>query len=64
VGFDEMGQFLIIYFGYVRYERERGGRGIRRNTVRQCIEFKEAYDSVRWEVLYNDPIEFDIPLTW
>jgi len=26
------------------------------------IDFKEAYDSVRWEVLYNILIEFGIPL--
>jgi len=43
VGFDEMGQLLIIYFGFVRYLR--GGEG---NTMEQCIEFKEAYDSVKW----------------
>ena len=29
--------------------------------MRQCIEFKEAYDSVRWEVLYNILIDFGIP---
>ena len=29
--------------------------------MRQCIEFKEAYDLVRWEVLYNILIEFGIP---
>jgi len=26
------------------------------------IDFKEAYDSVRWEVLYNILIQFGIPL--
>jgi len=26
------------------------------------IDFKEAYDSVRREVLYNIPIEFGIPM--
>jgi len=36
----------------------------KRNTMRQCIEFKDAYDSVRWEVLYNILIEFDIPMNW
>ena len=41
VCFDEMGQILIIYFGSVRYLR--GGEW---NRVKQCIEFKEAYDSV------------------
>jgi len=41
VGFDDMGQLLIIYFGFVRYLK--GGEG---NTMEQCIELKEAYDSV------------------
>ena len=26
------------------------------------IDFKKAYDSVRREVLYNNPIEFGIPM--
>jgi len=30
--------------------------------MRQCVEFKEGHDSVRWEVLYNILIEFDIPM--
>ena len=59
LGFNELGQLLIIYFGFVRYLREKKG-----NTMRQCIEFKEAYDSVRWEVLYNILIEFVIPMKW
>jgi hypothetical protein len=41
VGFDELGQLLIIYFGFVIY----CGRG---DIMRQCIEYKEAYDSDRW----------------
>jgi len=32
--------------------------------MRQCIEFKDAYDSVRWEVLYNILFEFGIPMKW
>jgi len=40
---------------------EGGKKG---NTMRQCIEFKEAYDSVRWKVLYNIPIEFGITMKW
>ena len=47
-----------IYFGFVRYLRKKG------NTMRQCIEFKEAYDSVRWEILYNILTEFGIPMKW
>jgi len=56
VGFNEMGQLLINYFGFVRYLRKKG------NTMRQCIEFKEAYDSVRWEILYNILTEFGITM--
>ena len=59
MGFDELGQLLIIYFGFVRYLKEKKG-----NTIRQCIEFKEAYDSVRCEVLYNILIDFGIPMKW
>ena len=28
------------------------------------MEFKEAYDSVRWEILYNILIEFGITVKW
>ncbi len=58
VGFNKLGQLLIIYFGFVRYLRKKN------NTMRQCIEFKEAYDSVRWEVWYNILIEFGIHVKW
>jgi len=34
------------------------------NTMWQCIEFKEAHDSVRWEVLHNILSEFGIPVKW
>ena len=30
--------------------------------MRQCMEFKEAYDSFRWEVLFDILIEFGIPM--
>ena len=59
MGFDELGQLLIIYFGFVRYLKEKKG-----NTIRQCIEFKEGYVSVRWEVLCNILIDFGIPMKW
>jgi hypothetical protein len=26
------------------------------------VDFKKAYDSVRWEVLYNILIEFEVPM--
>ena len=32
--------------------------------MRKCIEFKEAYDLIRCEVLYNTLIEFGIPMKW
>jgi len=57
VDFDEMGQLLIIYFEFVRYLKKKQ-KGL------QCIEFKEARDLVRWEVLYNILIEFGIPMKW
>ena len=59
MGFDEMGQLQIIYFGFARYFEGEGG-----DKMRQCIEFKEAYDSVRWWVLYNILIEFGILVKW
>jgi len=34
-------------FAFVKYWRKSG------NTMKQCISFKEAYVSVRREVLYN-----------
>jgi hypothetical protein len=39
-GFDEMGQLMIIYFGFCQI---LGGGGV---IMKQCIEFKEAYGSV------------------
>jgi len=35
VGFDEMGQLLIIYFGFVRYLKKKW----KGDTMWQCIEF-------------------------
>ena len=44
MGFDDMGQLMIIYFGFCQIF---GGRGVGEGTImKQCIEFKEAYDSV------------------
>jgi len=54
------GQLLIIYSAFIKYVRKNG------NTMKQCISClytcKEAYDSVRREVLYNILIEFGIPM--
>ena len=46
-GFRRNGSITDHVFGFVRYLRKKG------NTMRQCIEFKEAHDSVRWKVFYN-----------
>jgi len=58
VDFDRPGQLLIIYSAFVKYLKKR-------DTRKQCIssfaDFKEAYDSVRKELLYNILIEFGIP---
>ena len=52
---DAIGQLLITYSVFVKYLRKNG------NTMRQCISFKKAYDSVRREALYNILNEFGIP---
>ena len=49
MGFDEMGQLLIMYLDL----SDTWGKKNKRNTMRQCIEFKEAHDSVRLEVSLN-----------
>jgi len=45
-----------IFFICQILEKKKG------NTVRQCIEFKEASGLVRWEVLYNVLSEIGIPI--
>jgi len=60
VGFDAMGQLLIIYSAFVKYLRKKC-KYI--EAVQQLfIEFKEDYDSVRRDILYNTLIEFGIPI--
>jgi len=57
VDFDATGQLLIKYSAIVKYLRKNG------NTMKQLfIDFKQAYVSVRREVLYNILIEFGIPM--
>jgi len=55
VDFDATCQLLIIYSAFIRYLRKNG------NTMKQCISslyrLKEAYDSVKREVLYKILIE-------
>jgi hypothetical protein len=52
-----------IFFFCIRQilEEKKNGR-----TLRQCnhifIDFKKAYDSVSWGVLYNFPVEFGVPV--
>ena len=51
---DAIGQLLIIYSVYVKWEHNE--------AVHQFfIDFKKAYYSVRREVLYNILFEFGIP---
>ena len=52
VDFDATGQMLIIYSAFVKYSRES------RNTLKQCMSFREAYDSFRMEALYNILFEY------
>ena len=58
--FGTTGQFLIIYFAFIKYSRKK----MRLNeTVHQLfINFKKAYDSFTMEVLYNILIKFGIPM--
>jgi hypothetical protein len=60
LGFDVTDQLLIRFFTFVRYLEKKYEYN---ETVHQLfIDFKEAYDSVRREVLYNILIEFGVPL--
>jgi len=58
--FDAIGQQTIIQSTSVKYLRRNG------KTVKQCIssflDCKQAYDSVRMEVLHNIHIEFGMPM--
>jgi hypothetical protein len=60
VDFDAAGQLLIKCTAFVKYFRKNG------NTTKKCIgtfiDFKNAYDSVRREILYNILIDFGIPM--
>jgi hypothetical protein len=60
VGFDVTDKILNRYFAFVRYWGKKWGYN---EAVHQLfIDFKETYDSVRWEVLYNILIEFGVPM--
>jgi hypothetical protein len=56
VDFDATGQLLIIYSAFIKYLRKSG------NTMKQCIDLKKAYDSIRREVMYNILTEFGFPM--
>jgi hypothetical protein len=60
VGFDVTHQLLIRFFAFVRYWRRKWEYN--KTVLHLFIDFKTAYDSVRWEVLYNILIEFGIPM--
>jgi len=58
--FDAAGQLLIIYCAFVKYLRKKWEYN---EAVHQLfIDFKNAYNSVRREVLYNILNEFGIPM--
>jgi len=55
---DTAGQLLIIYSAFVKYLRKKWEYN---EAVHQLfLNFKNAYDSVRMEVLYNILTEFAI----
>jgi hypothetical protein len=59
VDFDTTGQ-LLIYTAFIKYLRKKWKYN---ESVHQLfIGFKEAYDSVKKEVLYDTLIEFGIPM--
>jgi predicted helicase len=59
VDFDVTDQVLIRFSASVKYSRKKWEYN---ETVHQLfIDFKEACDSMRKEVLYNILIEFGIP---
>jgi hypothetical protein len=56
VGFSKTDQLLISFSACVTYWRKKWGYN---ETVHQLfLDFKNAYDSVRREVLYNNLTEF------
>ena len=64
-GFQQIGSITdhIVWICKI-LETDRERERERENTMRQCMEFKEAYDSVRWDVRYNILSEFGIPMKW
>jgi hypothetical protein len=59
MGFDITDQLLITLFAFVRYWRNKWEFN---ETVHQLfVDFKNAYDSVKREVLYSILTEFGVP---
>ena len=59
VAFDATGRLLIIYSVFAKYSKKKWEYN---EEVHQLfIDFKNAYDSVRREILYKILIEFGIP---
>ena len=56
--FDATGKLLIIYSEFIKYLRKMEYNKAVHHIIR---DFKEAYDSVRREALYNILIEYEIP---
>ena len=57
--FDAESHILIIYSAFVKYCKKWK---YKETVLHLFIVFKKAYDSVRWEVLYNILIEFGISM--
>ena len=59
VEFDAISQLLIIYSAFIKYLKKMEYKEAMHKLF---IDFKEAYDSVRREVLCNILIDFSIPM--
>jgi hypothetical protein len=60
VNFNTTGQLLIIYFAFVKYLRKKWENN---EAVHHLfLDFKQVFDSVTREVLYNILIEFGNPM--
>jgi hypothetical protein len=55
-GFDVTDQLLTRVSAFVRYRKKNG------NTIRRYIDFKNAYNLVRKELLCTIVIEFGVPM--
>ena len=60
MNFNTTGQLLIIYFAFVKYLRKKWENN---EAVHHLfLDFKQVFDSVTREVLYNILIESGIPM--